>query len=192
MLLVTPAVLGLSIASVYAEEEKRIEIMVEKNNDDDAQVEVLVNGDAEKFVLPELAEGESRTLITEAGNTIVATKTDGKTLIKLDGEELVIMAPHQDMGADFSFISDDEHHQLDDNKIIVIGGNLSDEVRAALQNTLNAYSSDKELVFPETNSGNRVMLFGNEQDVMTEIESGQEGKHKEIKIIRKRLNKEEK
>lgn len=190
MLFITPAILGLGIASVYAEEEEtRIEIMVDKENDSDAQVEVLVNGNAEKFVLPELADGESRTLVTESGNTIVATNVDGKTAIELDGKEIVIMAPHHSMGADFKFIGDHGSASVDENKVFVVGGNLSDEVKAALQNTLNSYTSEKELVFPESGANSHVMVFDGASEIITELDSEEGGAHKEIKIIKKRIEK---
>ncbi|NVK21610.1 MAG: hypothetical protein HWD86_03760 [Kangiellaceae bacterium] len=179
--LVAPAVLGLSIATVSAEEqEKRIEIMINQENDNDASVELNLNGTSERFTLPELVEGETRTIVTESGSTVTVSKLDGSTTVNLGGEDIKLMHLDGDIGANFEWISDDNMSFGADDKIFIIGGNLSEEVKQALQNTLDSYGVQKDLVFPDGGDGeNNIMVIS---DV-----SGDDEKevHSEIKLIRK-------
>ncbi|WP_251359772.1 hypothetical protein [Kangiella sp. TOML190] len=189
----TPAIFGLSLAALNLNAEEKtetVEIHIEQENDKDALVELVVNGQAEKFILADLAKGESRTIITESGNSVVANKDqDGNTIITLDGKDIQLFNPHDAHGSNFSFISAD-HDSTDfnmDDKIMIIGGNLSDDVKAALKATLQSYNLEKEIIFAGDGSDANVFMFKTDIEEVSESQ-GQNGQ-KEAKIIkRKRSN----
>lgn len=162
-LAIIPAVVGLTLSAHNLQAEDKvetIEIQVKQENDNDALVELVLNGVTEKFTLADLAKGESRTLVTESGKTITATKDDsGSTTISIDGKDIKLFDFRGDMGANFNvFHTDDEHVEYNfDDKIMILGGNLSDEVKAAIKATLESYNVQKEVVFPD--SGNSQMMF---------------------------------
>ncbi len=166
-LAVVPAILGLALAShnLSAEDKlETVEIHVEQENDAASQIELILNGNSEKFALEELANGESRTIVTESGKTIVASKDmEGNTTINIDGKEVRLFQFQGDMGANFNFVHGDGHDtsHFVENKIMILGGNLSDEVKAAIKATLASYNVTEEVVFPEQ-SHSKMMFITDE------------------------------
>ncbi len=197
-LAVIPAVLGLTLSAHNLQAEDKvetIEIQVKQENDNDALVELVLNGVTEKFTLADLAKGESRTLVTDSGKTIIATKDNqGSTTISIDGKEIKLFDFRGDMSANFNvFHTDDKHVEYDfDDKIMILGGNLSDEVKAAIKATLDSYNVQKEVIFPD--GGNSKMMFitkdslhgAGHGDMDIDVEVVDDNKVKVIKRIEKK------
>ncbi|MRX26753.1 hypothetical protein [Kangiella sp. HZ709] len=152
---------------VSAEEEvQTIEVHIDQENNKDAMVELIVDGAKEKFVLANLAKGETRTIVTESGKTITANKDqNGSTTVNIDGKDIKLFNFTGDIGADFNFVHGDEVMLFDDisathsfdNKIMILGGNLTAEVKEALKATLASYNVTADVVFPD--EGNTRTMF---------------------------------
>ncbi len=190
-LTMVPAILGLSLAAFNLQAEEKvetIEVHIEQENDDDALVELIVNGKTEKFTLADLVKGESRTIVTDSGKTIVATKgEDGSTTVNIDGKDIKILNLSGDHGANFNFFHSNEQHDVDlnlDDKIMIIGGNLSEDVKAALRSTLQSYNINKEVLF-SGDSGSNMMFISKDIEKIHDINIEGDGEHG-IKIIKRK------
>ncbi|NVJ67986.1 MAG: hypothetical protein HWE16_15985 [Gammaproteobacteria bacterium] len=197
-LAVIPAVVGLALTAHNLQAEDKVEtveIQVKQENDQDSLVELAVNGVTEKFTLADLANGETRTIVTESGKTITASKDDnGSTTISIDGKDIKLFDFRGDMGANFNvFHTDDAHASYDfGDKIMILGGNLSDEAKAAVKATLKSYNVTQEVVFPD--ASNSKMMFitkdvihsGEHGDVDMDIELIDDTNVKVIKRIEKK------
>jgi len=83
-IIVTGLLLSVSLVMsnvAVADEEKNVSIFVKKNNDDNATVDIKVNGETTVFELPELAEGEQRIITTQSGGTVSVKKVNGDLTI---------------------------------------------------------------------------------------------------------------
>ncbi len=182
-------------SKITAEEEvQTIEVHIDQENDKDAMVELIVDGAKEKFVLADLSKGETRSIVTESGKTITASKDqNGNTTVNIDGKDIKLFNFSGDIGADFNFVHGDELMLFDDisathsldNKIMILGGNLSAEVKEALKATLASYNVTTEVIFPDEGNTRTMFISSDElhksgKDIDLKLEG-----NKSIRVIKK-------
>ncbi|WP_196140299.1 hypothetical protein [Aliikangiella sp. G2MR2-5] len=80
-----------SFSAIASEKEPhQVLININKTNNEDAVVDLKVDGESDSFDLPELNVGESKTFTTQSGKSVVATKTENGYKINVEGKELDI------------------------------------------------------------------------------------------------------
>lgn len=181
-------------ANVSADEEKNISVLINKENDKNAILDLKIDGTASKFELPELKEGESRTL-SNNGTTITVTKTDGNVVVTTaDGEEIVLPGgDHKAMVARVKAL-----HTLDgaktDDSIKIIATDLTDDQKETIKASIAAAGITKVVKFIDDANFFVVRkefdTHGSAEDVQELEWISEDGKQKKIKrvMIKKEVN----
>ncbi len=156
LIAVTMGVIGFASISISADtsDEREVRIEIHKNNDDNAKVDINVNGNAEVFSLPSLEVGETRDIVTESGNTISVTKTESGMSLLIDGEEIDLPSVGAEMSAHFMKGGMPLHHASNDG--IQVIGDLTDEQIAIIKDGFAAAGVEKKINFTK---GNEMKFF---------------------------------
>jgi hypothetical protein len=176
------------VSNAYADEEKNISVFINKENEKNAVLDLKIDGSGSKFEVPDLNEGESRTL-SNNGMIITVTKTDGNLVVTTaDGEEIVLPnADHKAMVARIKAL-----HTLDDVKaddsIKILAQSLSDDQKETIKASIAAAGITKPVKFLD--NGNFAFVIKEEFDGHDIHEGEQEfewvsedGNHKKVKRI---------
>jgi hypothetical protein len=143
----TMGTLSFAALSISAGESEERNVMVEihKLSDKNSKVDLNINGIAEVFSLPDLEEGETKDIITEAGNTVSVTKTESGISVMIDGKEVNLPQIGGDMSAHFLKGGMPLHTNV--SKGIQVIGDLTDEQIAIVKDAFLAAGVEKEVSF---------------------------------------------
>ncbi|NQD37541.1 hypothetical protein HPT27_10920 [Permianibacter sp. IMCC34836] len=78
-------------------EKKNVAVFINKEDDSDAEVKLKINGEAWKFKLPSLSDGEERIIATEDGRTVKAKRSGKEVTVEAGGETVKLPAEGQGM-----------------------------------------------------------------------------------------------
>ncbi len=173
------AMVSLSAAIAWEAVEKQVRISMEQENDQDAQVDLTINDRNYQFALPQLSEGETRTLITDDGGSVTASKQNGKVTIVADGEEIRIPHANAELTAGLHVMGDDAF-KVDANTVIISGADLDEATRQTISDVIKAADADRKVIF--TGGGHEnVFMFksGDDEDDIQWLSEG-EGEHQII------------
>ena len=164
--IVTGLVLSVSLVMsnvAVADEEKNVSIFVKKNNDDNATVDIKVNGEATVFELPELAEGEERIITTQSGGSVTVKKVNGDlTIITESGEEVVLPKPDKNhMVARVM-----AHHSGGeaDDSIKVLASGLSEDQKESIKASILSAGITRDVTFID--NANMRIFTGSTEDIL--------------------------
>jgi len=161
---VTAFLLGLfamtSISLAANETEKQLVVVqVDKSDNQDAKVEVKVDGSAESFNLPEMEVGDSKTIITESGKSVTLNKTEGGITMDIDGKSVPLPLFSGNLGARIHR-SMPLHHMTSD-QITISGVELDDSQKQIIRDAfLTAGITDKKVLF----ATQKFMVLSSEHD----------------------------
>lgn len=165
-IIVTGLLLSVSLVMsnvAVADEEKNVSIFVKKNNDDNATVDIKVNGETTVFELPELAEGEQRIITTQSGGTVSVKKVNGDlTIITESGEEVVLPKPNENhMVARVM-----AHHSGDeaDDSIKILASGLSEDEKESIKASILSAGITRDVSFID--NANMRIFTGSTEDVL--------------------------
>jgi len=136
---------------LHTEGATSIMVNINKENGSDAKVELKIDGKDYSFSLPELADGETREITTDDGQSVTLLKAAKGTTVTIDGKEIMLHSlagNHGRMANVFAFGSGMGIHQ--NNTLIISGGGLDDDARARIKEAIAAAGIDKKVIFPET------------------------------------------
>lgn len=164
--IVTGLLLSVSLVMsnvAVADEEKNVSIFVKKNNDDNATVDIKVNGEATVFELPELAEGEERIITTQSGGSVTVKKVNGDlTIITESGEEVVLPKPDKNhMVARVM-----AHHSGGeaDDSIKVLASGLSEDQKESIKASILSAGITRDVTFID--NANMRIFTGSTEDII--------------------------
>ena len=156
-----------SVAISAADTEKRhIMIKVDKSGDHDAKVDLKVDGEAEAFTMPELEVGESKTITTKSGKTILISKTEEGLTLDVEGKQVNLPSFGGNLGARIH--SSLPLHKTLKDSIQISGVKLDDNQKQIIKDAFVAAGIDKKINFSEHN----IMVFSTD-----DMEFGKGGKH---------------
>jgi len=185
----------------------KMEVFVNKDGSDESEVKVLINGEEYNFTMPEISEGQSKTIMSEDGKEITVKSVSGHNMIWIDGKELSLPAfgDHEMDDEGLSAMIGRSHQLRLTDEVSITANNLSDDVKAAIvdavQGVLTSYDIDKKVSF--SNKLSAIHLIGGDEiggikkmqiisnddidaDVEYKIEQGEHGEHQKIMIIQKK------
>ncbi len=139
--------------SVIGSDAKTVLINVNKNNDENAVVDIKIDGETDMFNLPDLQEGESKTFTSSSGKTIVTTKTAEGYIVEVDGKEINIPIFVGKLGAKLH--KSMPIHQVKENVINVSGADLDETQQQIIKDAFLAAGIEKEVRFNK----HKVMVF---------------------------------
>ncbi|PWK54351.1 hypothetical protein [Pleionea mediterranea] len=165
-IIVTGLLLSVSLVMsnvAVADEEKNVSIFVKKNNDDNATVDIKVNGEATVFELPELAEGEERIITTQSGGSVTVKKVNGDLIIITEsGEEVVLPKPDKNhMVARVM-----AHHSGGeaDDSIKVLASGLSEDQKESIKASILSAGITRDVTFID--NANMRIFTGSTEDII--------------------------
>ncbi|MET1255603.1 hypothetical protein [Aliikangiella maris] len=184
------ALFATSFSTIADEKEQHVVIKIEKSTENSRDVELKLDGQVESFSLPELADGDSKTLQTQSGKNITINQSNGEYQISIDGETISIPAIGADLSARIQRtapliekLSDSVNIsgvKLDENQQQII----RDAFRAAgINKPINF--SDKQLVFIS-----KEIMTGDLSDAKN-TKLLKSGEHEDVKVFIKKLDKHE-
>jgi hypothetical protein len=159
--------------------ERHVSIKIEKSNDQNAMVDLTIDGQAEAFVLPKLEMGETKTITTESGKTIIAKQTEKGLSLDIDGKNIMLPPqPHKNkLSAHMQRVM--PLHQRVNNGVQISGVELDDNQKQIIKNAFIAAGVDKKINF----SNNQFVFITKDSDVdgemVRKIELHKGAKHRE-------------
>lgn len=133
-----------SLAAI-ASEAKMVMININKNNDDNAVVDLKIDGDSDMFTLPDLQVGETSTFTSKSGKTIITTKTENGYVVDVDGKEIKIPLFEGKLGAKLH--KSLPIHQMNHDAINVSGVELDETQQQIIKDAFAAAGIDKKVNF---------------------------------------------
>jgi len=179
-------------------EEKEIQIFVNREGDEQSNVNISINGKKIDFQLPKLAEGETKTMTLDDGTEVIIKAISGQNNIWIDGEQLEVPVLHMDGNSEglHSIISRVTPMMKfgAHGDTVVINADVSDDATAAIkdavQNVLTAYGIDKKVMVRKSPKMKFITIDGEQlssdkMEIIEEhIKGGLNGEVHEIKIIK--------
>jgi len=175
-------ILSFSAMSISADEgeEKHVMVQIEKTNDDDALVELKIDGDAEVFNLPEMEVGDSREITTESGKVIYLTRTEDGMSLSVDGTDIDLPLIGGDMQA--HFIKDGVPLHTNSEDSIQVIGDLTDDQITLIKDAFSAAGVEKKVNFSKSHQMKFFSIGDGDADIDIEFATGGDGK--KIKVIK--------
>ena len=140
--------------------DKNVEILVNKDGDSNAQVELLIDGETYSFVMPDGVDGEDQVITTDDGKLITIRSISGNKMLFLDGNQLHLPSlSNQKITTEglSAMIGRSLHVKMNKDVSLVADG-LSDDVKSAIieavEGVLASYNVDKKVSIRENNAGN--------------------------------------
>ncbi len=190
----------------------KMEVFVNKEGNDESKVKVIVDGEEYNFTMPEISEGQSKTITSEDGKEITVKSVSGHNRVWINGKELNLPAfgEHKMDEEGLSAMIGRSHQLRITDEVSITGNNLSDDVKAAIidavKGVLTSYDIDKKVSF--SNQLTAIHMIGGEHmeeieftsedhidadsaEIEYTIKKGDHGDHQQIMIIKKKeINKE--
>jgi hypothetical protein len=153
---------GTSLFAYAGEVEKQVKVLhtksassilvnINKEDGEDAKVDLKIDGKDYSFSLPELGAGETREITTDNGQIVVLMKAEKGTTVNIEGKEIMLHSmgeKHGRMANVFAFGGGAAH---DSNTLIISGGGLDEDARTRIKDAILAAGFDKKIIFPEAN-----------------------------------------
>jgi len=176
-------------------EEKQVSVMVEKNNEAQAQVEIKVDGEVSQFNLPEMNVGETQSVTDASGNNVIIEKTEAGYKVKVAGEVIEIPSDENALSA---HIHQSLALQGAEPQVVISGVELDESQQQIIRDAFKAAGVDKPVVFSalnvfvlheDTGDGDgkqiKVLRWHSDNDEEIELEDGEKHIRKKIIIERK-------
>ena len=171
--------------------EKQIEIFVNKDGDDDAEVKLMIDGEKYNFSMPELADGEEQVITTVSGKEITVKSVSGNQMIWIDGKELNLpnLGKHHMDAEGLSAMIGRTHQMQVSNEVTIRANGLSEDVQKAIvdavQGVLTSYDVDKKVSF----NNNDLQLHFITEDKMGGMMHDMDDSevHEKVMIIKKKV-----
>lgn len=148
MLLGATAMGSLS-AIAFENKVHKVMVKIDKSGDEDAVVDLNINGSEDVFVLEEMDIGETKTFTTQSGKDVVVVKTDKGTKINVDGKDIDIPVSGANLAAKLHR-SMPLHHMAEDS-IRVSGADLDESQKQIIRDGFAAAGIDKKITFSNDN-----------------------------------------
>jgi hypothetical protein len=138
------------------DDAKDIQVFVNKNGDTNEMVDIIINGEKHSFSIPELLDGETKTLTTAEGKEVTVKAFEGGKMVFVGGEEIKLPKLHATSGLGKEGLSSiiTRVHEISDfskNSITINGNDLpEDAVKAmvdAVQGVLTSYGLEREVMY---------------------------------------------
>lgn len=196
-----------SVHTVSFGHKTKMEVFVNKEGNDESKVKVIIDGEEYNFTMPEISEGQSKTITSEDGKEITVKSVSGHNMIWIDGKELNLPAfgEHEMDEEGLSAMIGRSHQLRLTDEVSITANNLSDDVKAAIvdavQGVLTSYDIDKKVNFSnklraihmiggdhmeEIEILDDVDLKANGATIEYKIKKGDHDAHKQIMIIKKK------
>ena len=146
LLIGSVAMISMAI-SASDSEPRHVMIQIDKSGDNDAIVDLNVDGNVEAFALPELAVGETKTITTESGKEIVVSKTEDGLEVTIDGQNLDLPSVHGNFAAKIHRSA--PLRQFTQNTVQVVGVELDDNQKQIIKDAFRAAGIEKEVSFSD-------------------------------------------
>lgn len=167
--------------------EQKIEIMINKDGEEDAQVKLIIDGKDYNFSMLDVVEdGEDQVITTDDGKTITIKSISGNKMIFVDGNQLHLpsLSNHQVTREGLSAMIGRSQHLKMNNDVSLVADGLSDDVKAAMieavEGVLSSYNVDKKVTFRDNNVSIRVINMDDDQNGLERLKLKIEGDHKKI------------
>ncbi len=191
---------------------KDVQVFVNKMGNDDAVVELMLNGNKHSFTIPELTDGETKTFTTDDGSEVTVKAINGSQMVWIGGEEIKLPGLHKrEIGKEGLSSVITRIHEVSDfakDTVTISGTELSDDAKKAMvdaiQGVLVSYGIEKEVMFRDAPKfefihadGKKIDLSGhsfdllNSEDVDVKVEMI-DGQAAENVVILKKEIKEKK
>lgn len=137
-------------------DDKDVHVFVNKMGNDDAKVDVMINGKKHTFTIPEILAGQSKSLTTDDGTEITIKALDGKQVVFIGDEQINIPGAleHRVIGKEGLSSIITRVHEVSDfakDTVTISGDGLSDDAKKAMvdavQGVLLSYGLEKEVMF---------------------------------------------
>lgn len=161
---------------------KDIQIFLNKTGDENARVDILINGQKHSFALPQLVSGETQTFTTDDGQDVIVKAYDAGKIVSINGEEIKLPSLHsqKDFGKEGLSSVITRVHEISDfskNSVTINGNDLPDDVVKAMvdavQGVLTSYGLDREVMYHKAPKfefiqadGNTIELKGKHFNIM--------------------------
>ena len=171
--------------------EKQIEIFVNKDGDDDAEVKLMIDGEKYSFSMPELADGEDQVITTANGKEITIKSVSGNQMIWIDGKELNLPnLGKQHMDAEGLSAMIGRTHQMQvSNEVTIRANGLSEDVQKAIvdavQGVLTSYDVDKKVSFNNNDLQLHFITEDKMGGMMHDMDDSED--HEKVMIIKKKV-----
>ena len=189
-------------ASAPKAEHRQVKVYINKEDKSPANVDLTVDGATHQFELLELKEGESRTVTTKAGKDIQLHRRGDKIVVDIDGKEVQLPRSHGPMSARFA----PHVAHGDSESIIITGKKLTPEQEQKIEQAIKAAGIEAPVNFihgehrvlrmhrgeaPEGAHVEKIITIDGDFDGKIEIEEEftEPGEKKEVKIIKKKVEK---
>ncbi|MCP3673226.1 MAG: hypothetical protein GY829_01965 [Gammaproteobacteria bacterium] len=133
--------------------EQQIEIFVNKDGEDNAEVKLMIDGEEFQFSMPEIADGENKVITTSDGKEVTIKSVSGNKMIWIDGKELNLpnLGKHHIAAEGLSAMIGKTHQMQVSNEVTIRANGLSDDVQNAIidavKGVLTSYDVDKKVSF---------------------------------------------
>ncbi|MDQ7051196.1 MAG: hypothetical protein Q9M92_17410 [Enterobacterales bacterium] len=131
--------------SLQAAEEKKISIQIQQQNDQDAKVELSINDLTENFTLSKMEIGETQTLVTDSGSTVIVSKNKDGIILEIAGNEIKLPNIGNEMSAHIIKAGMPLHTDNFDG--IQVFGDLTEEQISIIKQAFTDAGVEKEVKF---------------------------------------------
>ena len=158
---------------------KDVHVFVNKMGDDDAKVDVMINGKKHTFTIPELLSGQTKNLTTEDGTEITVKALEGKQVVFIGDEQINIPGAleHRVVGKEGLSSIITRVHEVSDfakDTVTISGAGLSEDAKKAMvdavQGVLVSYGIDKEVMFRKSPKFEFIQSDGKVIDLSTDLD----------------------
>ena len=139
--------------------DKKIEVLINQDGDDDPQVDIVVDGKEYSFALPELSDGQDKVITTEDGKEIIIKSVSGNKVIWIDGNQMHLpsFSDHHVTAEGLSAMIGRTHQLEIKDEVTISAHGLSDDVKSAIvdavKGVLTSYDVDKNVSFHKNKFG---------------------------------------
>ncbi len=145
-------------STLHAKSVSSIMVNIDKDQNNDATVELKIDGESYSFTLPELEQGETREIITDEGQTVVLMRPeDGISVdseqgisVNIDGKEIMLHSFDSKFRQANVFAFSDIGAINEDKSLVISGGALDEDTRARIKDAIAAAGIDRKVIFPAT------------------------------------------
>ncbi len=143
--------------TIAVDTESNIEGFVSKNGDKETEVNLVIDGEKHQFSIPEISDGESKTITTSDGKTVIVKSFSGDRKIVIDGKEVHIpgLGKHGLYKEGLSAMIGKTHQMIVSDDVRISASGLSDDVKsaivAAVEGVLTSYDVKKQVSFSSNN-----------------------------------------
>ncbi len=135
------------------ESEQQIEIFINKDGDNNADVKLIIDGEKFNFLMPEIADGENKVITTADGKEVTIKSVSGNKMIWINGKELNLpnLGKHHMDAEGLSAMIGRTHQMQVSNEVTIRANGLSEDVQSAVidavKGVLTSYDVDKKVSF---------------------------------------------